>query len=511
MIDAATGSARKKTAIAAFNAVELTIRRLRLLASAVLVGVAVTGRAGITGTLTTQQIVALTAFPIVLLMANAVSKATGSGTVATRAMIIGQLAADTIVTVGALWVLNPERGSYAFVVVGLPVLHGALRYRLTGAFAVWLAVAIGLATRVIVDWQPGTGLQPLFDVVIPLAIALAAAIPAGHLADQLTEEIGFLRSERHLSERHSRLLAVLTIAGQDFSNQNREILEQTSVEAAAELGFLGAELLDTSNKSAHNVVSSAGLRRPEIGDANEAPDERGQLVQALDGVWLATVQEAPNKRVLRVWNDEDSDEWRPRTEALELLSRNVASALTAAQGYEDLEVAVQRHRHAATHDPLTGILNRGGLLEAYSTRQASIKLGNGTSKFGVFVLDLDGFKAVNDTHGHDAGDAVLVATASRLPSAVDGLIALARAGGDEFVILADVNSGDDVQSMIDSIEESLNQPFRIDGHTVDVGVSVGCYVVDSAATTAEDAMRSADVQMYMAKRRSSGETAKPAS
>ncbi|MEV6011355.1 EAL domain-containing protein [Streptomyces sp. NPDC051976] len=159
---------------------------------------------------------------------------------------------------------------------------------------------------------------------------------------------------------------------------------------------------------------------------------------------------------------------------------------------------VQRLRHQATHDALTGLPNRTLFFEALDEALAS---DSGTSRIGVCYLDLDGFKAVNDSLGHAVGDQLLVAVAERLQSCVtsnDQLVA--RIGGDEFVALyTDPPSTSDVTALADRILDALSAPVLLDGRELPVHGSIG--IVHSAVGSrgAADVLRSADITMYRAK------------
>ncbi|MFB9724991.1 diguanylate cyclase domain-containing protein, partial [Planobispora longispora] len=147
--------------------------------------------------------------------------------------------------------------------------------------------------------------------------------------------------------------------------------------------------------------------------------------------------------------------------------------------------------HRATHDPLTGLGNRtllGEVLQATPTAPAP----------ALLLLDLDGFKDVNDTYGHPVGDELLTVVARRLRTLTpDGQI-LARLGGDEFAV---VLPGADLEQALAAAEEVLaavREPYLIDGRELYVTTSIGV-LADSAAPTASDALRDADLALYAAK------------
>ncbi|MGH9110396.1 MAG: diguanylate cyclase domain-containing protein [Acidimicrobiales bacterium] len=155
--------------------------------------------------------------------------------------------------------------------------------------------------------------------------------------------------------------------------------------------------------------------------------------------------------------------------------------------------------HYALHDPLTGLANRyllaeelGRMLQGLARRAGSVAL--------VF-LDLDGFKDVNDTYGHEVGDEVLKAVARRLQGAVRSDDVVARLGGDEFVV-AHMTSGrtSDGDMVVARIRKVLSAPYRFGGRVFDIGVSAGWVGTTSSETGPEGLLNQADQAMYRDKR-----------
>ncbi|HEX7661783.1 MAG TPA: EAL domain-containing protein [Pseudonocardiaceae bacterium] len=157
----------------------------------------------------------------------------------------------------------------------------------------------------------------------------------------------------------------------------------------------------------------------------------------------------------------------------------------------------ERLRYQATHDPLTGLPNRALFLE----RLDEVFADNGPKRAALCYLDLDRFKMINDSLGHDIGDQLLVAVAKRLDNAVAGPGRLvARMGGDEFVVLVeDTESVDDITDIADSVLRALRPPVMIAGHELSASASVGVVERAVSATTAADFMRDADITQYWAK------------
>jgi len=158
---------------------------------------------------------------------------------------------------------------------------------------------------------------------------------------------------------------------------------------------------------------------------------------------------------------------------------------------------VERLRHEATHDALTGLPNRTLLSERLTAAIDSRRPGG---SFAVLLMDLDGFKDVNDTLGHEFGDLVLIEVARRLTSSVDGDVTVARLGGDEFCLLVPLG-GDraDVPAVVDRLHERLRAPLRVGEVELEVRASVGAALSPEHGDDGSVLLRHADVAMYAGK------------
>ena len=155
-------------------------------------------------------------------------------------------------------------------------------------------------------------------------------------------------------------------------------------------------------------------------------------------------------------------------------------------------------RHQAFHDALTGLPNRALLLERL--RQRTSFAHRGEDRFGVMFIDLDRFKAVNDSLGHDIGDGLLREVAGRLLQCVRSTDTVARMGGDEFVVLLDSGGTlDDFAALAKTIIAKLSEPACVAGHTLQVGASVGIACCPDDGRDAVALMKHADAAMYAAK------------
>lgn len=176
----------------------------------------------------------------------------------------------------------------------------------------------------------------------------------------------------------------------------------------------------------------------------------------------------------------------------------VAMTMAAIKLNSMLVTTMQAERdndHRARHDPLTGLANRMGLETEYDRRRA---MGGPAGRQAVFYLDLDGFKQVNDTHGHVAGDHLLVAVAERLRSVAVEDMLVSRIGGDEFVLLAAEMEAAATRQLSEAVVTAVADAYEIDGVTMSIGVSVGV-AFSRPDETLRMAMHKADRALYASK------------
>ncbi len=176
-------------------------------------------------------------------------------------------------------------------------------------------------------------------------------------------------------------------------------------------------------------------------------------------------------------------------------AQDITERRRAEQELRDLTATLAER---AVRDPLTGLANRTLLEERLrGTLSRDGRTGGST---GLLFLDLDGFKAVNDRHGHAVGDAVLRAVAARLTAGVRPSDTVARLGGDEFVVLAEGTSEEGLAPLVERLRASVAEPIRVGNLTLKVGVSVGVSVSRAGEADAASLLADADKGMYEAKR-----------
>jgi diguanylate cyclase (GGDEF)-like protein len=182
---------------------------------------------------------------------------------------------------------------------------------------------------------------------------------------------------------------------------------------------------------------------------------------------------------------------------------HVSIALTDARTVDSLRQALTDARHDAMHDVLTGLPNRALLRDRLA--RAFLRSERHASSVALVFVDLDGFKHVNDSLGHDAGDQLLMEVGRRFHGVVRETDTVARLGGDEFAVLVeDVTDVTDVTDVAERLLEVLTEPVSLEQRDVSVNASIGIAMSSAKATDSRTLLRNADVAMYEAKRSGGG-------
>lgn len=276
------------------------------------------------------------------------------------------------------------------------------------------------------------------------------------------------------------------------------------------------------------VLMTAALFQPDFGTARPKGERAPVLITAMP--ITGTIQEFFGTRFLlddsrmgtlaRVAPDRAHVEiavgpggepqvlsWRPPSPAADLMYRSLPLLITVCilllatgifavrisrNAARTLLLRERRMRHAATHDFLTGLANRALLQPEF--RSLSEK-----GPLAVICLDLDGFKSVNDTYGHAAGDDLLKIVASRLRAGIRQADRLFRLGGDEFAILMPEVSASQAENICRDLSHSLTQPIGLSKGDVSIGASFGIKLVEKGETSCDTALGAADAALYYAK------------
>jgi len=191
-----------------------------------------------------------------------------------------------------------------------------------------------------------------------------------------------------------------------------------------------------------------------------------------------------------------------RIAALDINGRRIFSAFLHDISARKLTEA--QREYESRHDPLTGLCNRRSLLERVPLAQKRAE--RSSQALALLFIDLDGFKAVNDTWGHEAGDRLLCEVGRRLHAAVRATDGVFRLAGDEFtVILENVHAADDAVKIAHKLVAEVARPVDIDGHPAHVGASIGLAMhLPGSTDSADSLIKEADHWMYQAKQAGRG-------
>lgn len=253
-----------------------------------------------------------------------------------------------------------------------------------------------------------------------------------------------------------------------------------------------AELLDLDPVSGlPDLDTFLGLVHPDDRPRGEALLQRVLAGRGPSSEQLRILTPAGNERSLDL-----------RAEPVVEGSGMVTSVRGTMQEISERAASEEQLAHLALHDKLTGLPNRSlfadRLHHARSRRAGAVT---------VMLIDLDGFKAINDDLGHAAGDSLLVTTAHRLSSALRPSDTIARFGGDEFTVLLEDASSAAAMEAGERLLDALAPPVELEGHQVSVRASIGIAVGAVDTETADELFRQADTAMYAAKRTGGGRSA----
>jgi diguanylate cyclase (GGDEF)-like protein len=210
-----------------------------------------------------------------------------------------------------------------------------------------------------------------------------------------------------------------------------------------------------------------------------------------------------------IWDSRQRREFTPRElDLCQSITRQAAVAMHNAQLFKlaqqeisEREKIEETLRHQAFHDPLTGLPNRALFTEHLEHAIARANRDD-NYMFAVLFLDLDRFKNINDTKGHEVGDKFLIEVANRIKTCVRSVDTISRMGGDEFVCLLDsVDSVIQAINIAQRMQDSLDVPYELDGHELKISVSIGIVTNSSIYRTHEEYLRDADIAMRRAKAR----------
>lgn len=377
-------------------------------------------------------------------------------------------------TTWALFVTDDARVHLAVVALGLAAVATCLRNYLSPRLVkAQLLILLCPASLVL-----GTREQPIY-------VALAAgALFLGYVLAQIAsglyrEALASIRKDERLNEQNIRFEAALSNMAQGLSMFDRD----------GRLLVFNERYLGIYGFSSEVIEIGVDLRRllehsKEVGNhPSRSVDELVENFATALGVDHYTYLEndlGNGKIVALAHQPLDGGGW-----------------VTTHEDITERKMAAERIAHLARHDPLTDLPNRTYFTD---TLQQRLDREGRSTGLAVFCLDLDRFKAVNDTLGHAAGDALLKEVVARIRSCASPSDFVARLGGDEFAIIQEVGEQPSAATALASkILRALTDPFPVEGRLITVGVSIGIGLAASHSQDATKLVRSADLALFRAK------------
>ena len=384
---------------------------------------------------------------------------------------------------------------------GLDARDGAEAFVADAQITLWRAILVALALTVIV----GIILDRSVIPSLKRGVAIARAIAIGKLDNKIaatgrSEAAYLLRSlakmqaailqsnaetktaheaEAHQQKVHETELTASLGRLRELSDSTFEGLlihrDGAVLDAnAAFCAMVGLELVEIQGKSVDTFMVLCDEVPPSLAGSGE-PDMTDVVINTGDGGILP----------------------------VETRSRNIEYAgagarVTALRDIRGRRAAEHRIRFLAHHDVLTGLANRFLLHDVFHRELANFRFS--INPLAVLCIDLDRFKAVNDTFGHETGDLLLKQVAERLRENIRGTDTAARVGGDEFIILqtATPQPSSAVQ-LASRLVSSLSKPYNVNGQQVHIGASIGIALQSDEASAADELIRNADLALYHTK------------
>ncbi|HVF74240.1 MAG TPA: EAL domain-containing protein [Acidimicrobiales bacterium] len=430
------------------------------------------------------------------------------------------LVVDAAVVMSLVWLFTFDTTSALWALLVIPAMEGAIRAQLRGALITWAATSVAYILRDV--WGAATyeGQSVMVESwTYRLGIVLLVALTTGHLARSYATHAEQHRQARAESEHRAGLLQLVAAAGRAMGSLEADRLLDSVVDASLALGFDGVELcvfdeptstwFSTRRRGLPEAVGTerqpiaAGLAgamraRRETVVIDDYSSWEGGLADCRAAGFRATV--ATPIRVsdevvaaLVVSSRSIEPVGHHEIECLELLAAQAGIGLANVRLLEQV-------RHQAMHDALTGLPNQ--LLFEDRVAQALAQSGRSGERVAVLFIDLDRFKKVNDSLGHDFGNELLKQVSGRMLGAVRKGDTVARMGGDEFtLLLPGIHRDEDATIIAGKILEGFRMPFTVGENELFMTPSVGIALYPSDGLRYETLLKHADIAMYRAKAR----------
>ena len=431
------------------------------------------------------------------------------------------VALDIVLAFGLITLVSDGAAPIAWVALVVPVAEAALAYNMATAVGVWAVIGLSHLAWTIQQADSATaGQDSLTSSLQQLLAILLLAIPASLLAKSFRSQVRQLTSANALAKRDAD---ALRLVGERVGRMN-EMSSPTEVlvscaEGAVELGFVAAEivvddgdqwhLLASRHPEGYSIVSPevlaidipAGSDFADLLPDTETSRQDLHLYGAGFGRAIRLDTDRENGQpVLRVWSAPNSTPSDHNMETLALLATQTAKVHDTVQGSARVALRTKELAYQAAHDPLTSLVNHRTILGTLNARVAD------EHDLSVLFIDLDGFKPVNDNHGHEAGDQALVIVADRLKQVAGEQAVVGRMGGDEFVVMGSTKrmaTSSHPFGLGLAVLEAIRQPMSINDNAVQLGASIGAASWSQGLSGAE-LLKRADRAMYEAKQSGTG-------
>lgn len=429
-----------------------------------------------------------------------------------RGWLMFSVGLDTATVAAHVAVFSADASQGLWAVFTFPVMHAALRFGFRGSLGMWLCAVLFLVGLEMVQQRDTPAGTDLGAVTYQSLVLLLLAWALGHLATRLNDRVTSVGNLRLVAQTTQRLaglepldiMALVRDTARAFGVDEVDVVWRMAPCPSWNGGTRLARKVN-QQRWADEVVANLGHYRSM---ARLHSLEGSDLVcnpRGADGPIVVAGRLDDDIKLLIV-----ASVRRPldahAAGSLEVLFHHAAERLISC----DLKMqAARREQHLTEHDLLTKLPNRARVTHEIDTvisqSTVSQNLTGRDDLTAILLFDLDRFKEINDTLGHEHGDQLLVRVAERMQRILREGDVLARLGGDEFVVVARaVHDPGQAVRAAERIMAEVNKPLLIDGIAITVESSVGIALVPEHGVSAYDLLRCADIAMYEAKRNQLG-------
>ena len=424
---------------------------------------------------------------------------------------------DAVLAVSVLGAIDTSSTPLAWLALMFPVVETAVLFSLVPAAVVWFGVSLAfLAVQLMLKSE---GDSDAFRLAFQqlMAVFLLSG-PASLLSDSSQRRVQQLDQAKQDADEISDQLRRVSWAASEMSQaKDPDAVLDVALTSALSMGFDQADVVVRTGPVPWRIAQSNSIGAQQSPPAELlASDALDRLTpisphdtnanQTLRSMGLAagwavqvTTPDRDAQIVMRIWSRGERNETDVR--ALELLGEQTRELHRIALLLGDARRHAAQLEHETRHDGLTGLANRNWVRECLDNRLAA------GERSAVFFIDLDGFKGINDTLGHSAGDDALQIVGERLRTITHADDLVGRMGGDEFIIIVNGDRVGDTDELVATgmrYVDAIREPLVADGHPAQLGASIGLAVQSDHNLDTDHLITAADTAMYEAKREGGG-------